>query len=70
MIEVPEEIKNIIDGVKQTMSAVLDENHGTQLTVSTENVFEELNNYENQIATLVVDGVTSTRLLNLANQKH
>lgn len=70
MIEIPEEIKNIIDGVKQTMSAVfMDENHGTQLTVSTENVFEELNNYENQIATLVVDGVISNRLLNLANQK-
>ena len=68
-VEVPKEIKELIKKVKQTSTALfLGKKHETISSVSTSKAFEQLQQ-STGVESIVIDGVITQRILDVANEK-
>lgn len=68
-VEVPKEIKELINKIKQTSTALfLGKKHETISSVSTSEAFEQLQKSKG-VESIIIDGVITQRILDVANEK-
>ncbi|MHA2502636.1 MAG: DNA primase DnaG [Candidatus Kariarchaeaceae archaeon] len=68
--KVPKEMISKIDEVKESMTAIfVNDAFETKLTVSTSEVFNELQAFSGSINSIIIDGVITQRILSLAEEK-